>query len=115
MWVHHIYCARPSSFLFEGDCQWTGTCFHFNDCGDDGLISRDDVWSIQVTETSYPSSNIQFLPELRHSSLCSAYLCLCQQMKVMLLPPFMLTGAVRTTSNLKDGYELRGCTSGKSL
>lgn len=74
----------------------TSTSFHFNGYGEDGLISRDDVLSVQVAEPAYPTGNIQFLSELRHSSSCSAHLCLCQQMKIMILPPICV--------NRKYGY-----------
>lgn len=51
---------------------------------------------MQVAELAYPMGNTQFLPELRHSPPCSAYSCLSQQMKVMLLPPVCV--------NKKCGY-----------
>lgn len=38
-----IVYTRLSPFPFEGNVQWTGTCFHLSDYGEDGLISRDDV------------------------------------------------------------------------
>lgn len=43
--------------------------FHFNDYGEGELISRDDVWSMQVAVIAYLTSNIQFLPELKYSSV----------------------------------------------
>lgn len=57
---------------------------------------------MQVAEQAHPKGNIQLLPELKYLALCSAYSCLCQQMKVMLLPPIWINRNVSTASNLKS-------------
>lgn len=111
----YIYCARYLSFPFEGDAQWTGPCFHLSDCGEDRLISRDDVQSMQLPEPAYPTGSTQLLPEVRYSSLCSACLCLCQQMKVRLLPAICVNRKHEFPGNLKDKYELRVSALGEPL
>lgn len=55
--MHRKYFARPSSFTSEGDTQCTGTHFHLSDNGE-GLISKNDVQSVQEVELAYPKGNI---------------------------------------------------------
>lgn len=55
--MYHKYFARPSSFPSEGDIQCIGTRFHLSDNGE-GLISKDDVLSVQEVELAYPKGNI---------------------------------------------------------
>lgn len=111
----YVYSASYLSFPFEGDALWTDPRFHLRDCGEDGLISRDDVQSVQVPEPACPTGSIQFLPKVRYSSPCSACLCLCQQMKVKLLPAIGVNRKHGFPSNLKDKYELRVSALGEPL
>lgn len=89
----YIYSASYLSFPFEGDAQWIDPRFHLRDCGEDGLISRDDVQSVQVPEPACPTGSIQFPAQSEiFITVFSACLCLCQQMKVRLPLQLVLTG-----------------------